>query len=182
MGELDFAYAGMGDSARLPINSAFQPLFSADLGLKKSLTDQINTSVTEKSVFGPTIEKSALYNNPDYLGNSAVLGWDNMDSDRRDWFKSQGYNADSFNKNITGANSAYDQAHKGADWGMSGYGGVALGAGNLALGLASYFDNKDIAKKQKELLGQQIDNNREVMANSAANKAARKSEFTGKVI
>ena len=39
-------------------------------------------------------------------------------------------------------------------------GQIGVGVGNLGLGLASYFQNKGLAKKQKELLGQQIESNR----------------------
>ena len=39
-------------------------------------------------------------------------------------------------------------------------GQIGIGAGQLGLGLASYFQNKGLADKQKELLGQQIESNR----------------------
>ena len=42
-------------------------------------------------------------------------------------------------------------------------GQIGIGAGQLGLGLASYFQNKGLANKQKELLGQQIESNRAEM-------------------
>ena len=39
-------------------------------------------------------------------------------------------------------------------------GQIGVGAGQLGLGLASYFQNKGLADKQKEVLGQQIESNR----------------------
>ena len=45
---------------------------------------------------------------------------------------------------------------------FGGYQGVAAGTGlaNFGLGLASYLDQKPLMKKQKELMGQQIEQNR----------------------
>ena len=39
-------------------------------------------------------------------------------------------------------------------------GQIGVGAGQLGLGLASYFQNKGLADKQKQVLGQQIESNR----------------------
>lgn len=39
-------------------------------------------------------------------------------------------------------------------------GRLGLGAGQLGLGIAGYFQNKGLADKQKEVLGQQIESNR----------------------
>ena len=39
-------------------------------------------------------------------------------------------------------------------------GQIGIGAGQLGLGLAGYFENKKTADKQRELLGQQIESNR----------------------
>lgn len=39
-------------------------------------------------------------------------------------------------------------------------GQIGVGVGQLGLGLASYFQNKGLADKQKQLLGQQIESNR----------------------
>ena len=39
-------------------------------------------------------------------------------------------------------------------------GQIGIGAGQLGLGLAGYFQNKELADKQKQLLGQQIESNR----------------------
>ena len=43
--------------------------------------------------------------------------------------------------------------------------GAGLGLGQLGLGLAGYLDQRKIAGKQRQLLDQQIANNKEVMAN-----------------
>ena len=42
-------------------------------------------------------------------------------------------------------------------------GQIGIGAGQLGLGLAGYFENKKTAGKQRELLGQQIESNRSEM-------------------
>ena len=47
-------------------------------------------------------------------------------------------------------------------------GQLGLGGANLGLGILGYFQNKDLADKQKEVLGQQIESN-------AADIAARKN-------
>ena len=44
-------------------------------------------------------------------------------------------------------------------WGMDGYGGVALGVGQLGLGIASFIDNQKTAEAQRDLLKQQISTN-----------------------
>ncbi len=46
------------------------------------------------------------------------------------------------------------------NWGMNGYGGLALGLGQLGIGLMSMLDRRGITKKQKKLLDQQIANNK----------------------
>ena len=65
---------------------------------------------------------------------------------------------------------------EGTDWGMDGYGGLALGVGNLGLGVASYLENKKTAELQRNLLEQKYGSNVEEMArkkraSSALNKA-----------
>lgn len=49
----------------------------------------------------------------------------------------------------------------GGDWSMEGKGGMALGAGQLALGLMSYLDNKDLRKAQLSNLQTTNEMNRE---------------------
>ena len=52
----------------------------------------------------------------------------------------------------------------GTDWGMKGLGGTLLGAGQLGLGIASYFDTKKQNKKSRELMDQQIASNKYSLA------------------
>jgi len=61
---------------------------------------------------------------------------------------------------------------KGPGWGMQGYGGLALGAGQLGLGVLSYLDNEKTAKKNRALVDQQIATNKYVMDKSVKNDAA----------
>ena len=49
---------------------------------------------------------------------------------------------------------------------------AGLGAGQLLLGGLSYFDNKETAKAQRKLLGQQYDNNAEEMRHTKAARTA----------
>ena len=47
------------------------------------------------------------------------------------------------------------------EWGSAMRAGqLGLGGANLGLGVLSYFNQKDLADKQKEVLGQQIESNR----------------------
>lgn len=65
------------------------------------------------------------------------------------------------------------------NWGMEGLGGTLVGAGNLALGLASYFENAKTAYKQRELLSQQIASNKETMDNRRKFVESIRSAFAG---
>ena len=56
------------------------------------------------------------------------------------------------------------------DWGTAG--NLGLGAGQLGLGLASYFDTAKTAKIQRNLLNQQYASNAEAIADRRANKEA----------
>jgi len=63
------------------------------------------------------------------------------------------------------------------DLGMKGLGGTAVGLGNLGLGIMSYLDQKETAKKQRKLYDQQIDQNKYVMAKSKADSASLAKAF-----
>jgi hypothetical protein len=56
------------------------------------------------------------------------------------------------------------------EWGTAG--NLGLGAGQLGLGIASYFENKKTADAQRKLLGQQYASNAEAITDRRANKAA----------
>lgn len=45
------------------------------------------------------------------------------------------------------------------NWGLNGYGGLALGIGQLGLGLASYLDSSKTAAAQRNLMAQQAKQN-----------------------
>lgn len=61
---------------------------------------------------------------------------------------------------------------------LANYGGLALGAGQLGLGVASFLENQQTAGKQRELLGQQIASNKQEMAHRAAARDALNTAFT----
>ncbi len=63
------------------------------------------------------------------------------------------------------------------NWGMQGYGGLALGAGQLGLGVMSYLDNQKTADAQRKILGQQADNNEYIAAKNKRNDAGLKAAF-----
>ena len=68
-----------------------------------------------------------------------------------------------------------DLLNKDTEWGVKEWGtagSLGLGAGQLGLGLASYFENKKTADAQRKLLGQQYDSNKEFIADRRANKEA----------
>ena len=56
------------------------------------------------------------------------------------------------------------------EWGTAG--NLGLGAGQLGLGIASYFENKKTADAQRKLLGQQYESNANLMADRKANQSA----------
>lgn len=64
-----------------------------------------------------------------------------------------------------------------SDWGMDGYGGVALGAANIGLGIASYLDNKKTADAQRAILRQQYDENTYTMAEKKEYDSNRREAF-----
>jgi hypothetical protein len=71
--------------------------------------------------------------------------------------------------------------NKPTDWGMDGYGGVALGAGQLGLGVMSYLENSKTADKQRALMDQQITNNKFALGNAKAYKEAVNKTFGDRV-
>lgn len=77
--------------------------------------------------------------------------------DKAVWADENGLNASGMgtdtSKDLLGMNP--DQ------WGSAlKMGQIGIGAGQLGLGLASYFQNKGLADKQEQVLGQQIESNR----------------------
>ena len=64
------------------------------------------------------------------------------------------------------------------DWGMNGMGGVALGAGQLGLGLLGYLDNKKTSGLQRNLLQQQYDTNASELAHTQAARKAVEGGFS----
>ena len=67
--------------------------------------------------------------------------------------------------------------NKPTDWGMTGMGGVALGAGQLGLGVMSYLENSKTADKQRALMDQQISNNQFALGSAKDFKAALAKNF-----
>ncbi|WP_456451828.1 hypothetical protein [Hydrogenimonas sp.] len=95
-------------------------------------------------------------------------------------------NQDAYNSIVAGDTTGLEfgkfsgTAGQQTDWlsslgSMQGLGGVALGGGRLALGLASYLDQSKTAKKQRKLIDQQIANNEFVL-----NKRKQNSESLAK--
>ena len=73
------------------------------------------------------------------------------------------------------------QANKSIDWGMTGMSGVALGAGQLGLGVMSYLENSKTADKQRALMDQQIANNKFSLGNAKDFKEAVNKTFGDRV-
>ena len=67
---------------------------------------------------------------------------------------------------------------EGPGWGMKGYGGVALGAGNLALSGLSYLKQKPLLEKQGELMDQQIANNAYSLAETKKHRKSMSTAFS----
>jgi hypothetical protein len=55
--------------------------------------------------------------------------------------------------------------------------GGGLGVAQMGLGLAGFLDNQKTAEMQRTLLGDQITNNREIMANRKAKQDAAKAHY-----
>ena len=73
------------------------------------------------------------------------------------------------------AYKGFDANNESGDWGYKEWGtagNLGLGAGQLGLGIASYFENKKTADAQRKLLGQQYASNAEAINDRRANKAA----------
>ena len=67
----------------------------------------------------------------------------------------------------------------GTGWGMDGYGGVAIGAGQLGLGALGYLDNVKTAGKQRALLDQQLVSNNQALAEHTADRKHVNDVFRG---
>ena len=63
------------------------------------------------------------------------------------------------------------------DWSMKGIGGTALGVGQLALGLGSYFEDRKTARLQRDILRQQGEANHYLLDKSKRNDTARANAF-----
>ena len=72
----------------------------------------------------------------------------------------------------------YGGQEPGTDWGMNGMGGVALGAGQIGLGLLGYLDNKKTSGLQRNLLQQQYDTNASELAHTQAARKAVEGGFS----
>jgi len=77
----------------------------------------------------------------------------------------------------TGVDAKKTGDEKGTDWGMDGYGGVALGAGQLGLGVMSYLENQKTADKQRQVMDQQIENNTFALGTAKKKQAAMDRDF-----
>ena len=98
-----------------------------------------------------------------------------IDKPAFDAIDSQGSGGLSYGKNkLPGTDLS---TKKGTDWGMEGYGGVALGAGQLGLGVMSYLENSKTADKQRALMDQQIANNKFALGSAKDFKAALAKNF-----
>lgn len=64
------------------------------------------------------------------------------------------------------------------DWGMKGVGGTMLGAGQLGLGVASYFQQKPVFDKQVQLMDQQIANNKYALSSDKKFKSGLANAFS----
>jgi hypothetical protein len=83
-----------------------------------------------------------------------------------DWYKNQfGTDLDLTKLSTTEQLALQNQFKKDTttDWGMGGYGGMALGVGQLGLGVMSYLDQKKTADKNRALMDQQLASNRELL-------------------
>lgn len=145
-------------------------LFGEDNKLR--LEDYFSTkNALSGSAAGPTKENAELINDimpNNQVPNSALIDSSYLGQTPEYWQKFGAAGGMVGDNSVAGqalANQAsQDNMLMGMNpeqWGSAlkmGY--VGLGAGQLGLGLAGYFENKKTADKQRELLGQQIESNR----------------------
>lgn len=82
----------------------------------------------------------------------------------------------------TQANADLLKGAEEGDWGYKQWGtagNIGLGVGQLGLGIASYFENKKTAEAQRKLLGQQYENNADLISARKAKRANISSAFSG---
>ena len=143
--------------------------------------------------YSPETGKSGLLSNIDYKWGQSVGGAAKpAGSSYDDYLKSlsamgtrrgdvgylggvyKGEDGQLYEKNLFGDDVAYTGTG-GVDTGSQM--GDMMGVGQLGLGLASYLDQSKTAKKQRELMDQQIANNRDIMKNRTGYQADIKSAF-----
>jgi len=121
-------------------------------GIKNTGTYNVNTAPTVASSNGGMFD--GLFGPKD---SSANIG---------EWYKGQfGTDLDLTKLSTTEQLALQTQFKKDTttDWGMGGYGGIALGVGQLGLGALSYFDQKKTGDKNRALMDQQLANNAAIM-------------------
>lgn len=104
-------------------------------------------------------------------GEAAIKNWGNtnvLDIQKKDAVGEvqTGMGYSSTEKKDEAGGTKYTNPYVDADGNMTGYGMAqsALGLGQLGLGVAGYLDNRETAKMNRELMGQQIASNTELMA------------------
>lgn len=128
------------------------------------------------------IAAGTLYTDPDGVTRKESYIGDNPKADLNDFVSANDFDG-AYDSGYTGTKADFAKLQaadaKGTGWGMEGYGGVALGAGQLGLGVMSYLENQKTAGKQRELLDQQIAQNKYVLANAKGHADSVRAGFSG---
>ena len=123
------------------------------------------------SAAGPTKESAELINNimpNNQVPNSALIDSSYLGQTPEYWQKFGAAGGVVGDNSVAGQALANQVSQDNTLMGMNPeqwgsalkMGQIGIGAGQLGLGLAGYFENKKTADKQRELLGQQIESNR----------------------
>jgi hypothetical protein len=150
-------------------NKPFNPLDTEGNAMRKEISDGFAARAADKN--GPRVDSvptSIDRNSVSYLGGQYTGADGKM------------YEKELFGDDYevgTGVDAKKTGDEKGTDWGMDGYGGVALGAGQLGLGVMSYLENQKTADKQRQVMDQQIENNTFALGTAKKKQAAMDRDF-----
>ena len=156
-----------GANIQTPSNELGATTRIAGSGVYDSKNSDFMQDVLEMDAFSKTAPSTFQGAYTGILKNTGQIGTSTDPMDFKDGSINKAIWADENGINEVGMGTDTSKDLLGMNpeqWGSAlKMGQIGIGAGRLGLGLASYFQNKGLANKQKELLGQQIESNRSEM-------------------
>ena len=148
-------------------NTSLNPYEDLLTGKRPGANVQTPSNVLEMDAFSKTAPSTFQGAYTGILKNTGQIGTSTDPMDFKDGSINKAIWADENGINEVGMGTDTSKDLLGMNpeqWGSAlKMGQIGIGAGQLGLGLASYFQNKGLVNKQKELLGQQIESNRSEM-------------------